>query len=68
MIYGPERADAAIRDGRFPEVYRSEIEEGRKMIRSRFSAAPAAVETYERALREQLEARRKELQESAEAL
>ena len=68
VIYSPERAEGAIRDGRFPELYRSEIEEGRKMIRSRFASAPAAVETYDRALRELLETRRKELQESAGAL
>lgn len=68
VIYSPERAEKAMREGRFAEMYRSEIEEGRKMIRSRFAAAPGAVETYDRCLRELIEARRKELQESAGAL
>ena len=68
VIYSPERAEKSIRNGQFPEAYRAEIEEGRKMIRSRFSSAPAAVETYERCLREMLDARRKELQEAAGAL
>ena len=68
MIYSPERAERAIREGRFVDLYRSEIEEGRKMIRSRFSGTSASVETYERSLKELLEARRRELQQSAEAL
>ena len=68
VIYAPEKADHAIVEGRFGEVYRTEIEEGRKMIRSRFSSAPAAVESYERALRELVDARRRELQRAAGAL
>jgi hypothetical protein len=65
VIYGPEKADRAIREGRFLEIYRAEVEDGRKIMRSRFSGATAAVETYERCLRELLEARQKELQEAA---
>jgi hypothetical protein len=68
VIYSPERADHAIREGRFPEVYRAEIEEGRKMIRSRFAGTSGAVEAYEASLQDLLEARRKELQEAASAL
>jgi hypothetical protein len=68
VIYGPEKADRAIREGQFKELYKVEIEEGRKMIRSRFSSSPTAVETFERVLLELLDARRKELEQSAIAL
>lgn len=68
VIYSPDRADKAILEGRFPEIYRAEIEEGRKMIRSRFQGTGAAVETYERALRELLDTRRRDLQKAAENL
>ena len=68
VIYGPDKADRAIREGRFLEIYRAEVEDGRKMMRSRFPGATAAVETYERCLRELLELRQKELQEAAGSL
>lgn len=68
VIYSPERADKAIREGKFPEVYRAEIEEGRKMIRTRFPGSEAAVESYDRSLQDLLDVRRKELQEAASAL
>ena len=68
VIYGPDKADRAIREGRFLEIYRGEVEDGRKMMRSRFPGAAAAVETYERCLRELLELRQKDLQEAAGSL
>jgi cytochrome P450 len=68
VIYSPDRADQAIREGAFAEVYRAEVEEGRKMIRTRFPNASNAVETYEACLRDLIEARRKELQTTANAL
>lgn len=68
VIYSPERADKAIREGCFPEVYRAEIEEGRKMIRTRFPGSSGAVEAYERSLQDLVDSRRKELQEAASAL
>lgn len=62
VIYGPEKADKAIREGRFAQSYKTEIEEGKKMIRSRFpSDTTAAVETFLRCLDELLDARKKEL-------
>ena len=68
VIYSPDRADQAIRDGRFPEVYKAEIDEGRRMIRSRFPGTSEALQTYERSLQDLLEARRKELQEAPQVL
>jgi hypothetical protein len=63
VIYGPEKADKAIRQGRFAESYKTEIEEGRKIIRSRFPSDTAgALQTFQRCLEELLEARKKELQ------
>ena len=62
VIYGPEKADKAIMQGRFAESYKKEIEEGRKIIRSRFTSdTAAALETFQRCLDELLEARKKEL-------
>jgi hypothetical protein len=62
VIYGPEKADKAIRQGRFAEAFKTEIEEGRKIIRSRFSSDTAsALGTFQRCLEELLEARKKEL-------
>ena len=61
-IYGPEKADKAILQGKFAESYKTEIEEGRKIIRSRFSSnSTAALDTFQRCLDELLEARKKEL-------
>ena len=61
-IYGPEKADKAIRAGRFAESFKTEIEEGKKIIRSRFpSDTAAALDTFQRCLDELLEARKKEL-------
>ena len=68
VIYSPDRADKAIRDGKFPDVYRAEIEEGRKMIRMRFPSASSAVDIYEKCLNDLLETRRKELQQATTAL
>ena len=63
VIYGPEKADKAIRQGRFAESYKVEIEEGKKIIRARFpSDTASALETFQRCLDELLEARKKELQ------
>ena len=65
VIYGPEKADKAILQGRFEESYKREIEEGRKIIRSRFSSdTTAALETFKRCLDEILEARKKEINAS----
>lgn len=63
VIYGPEKADKAIRQGRFAESYKTEIEEGKKIIRARFpSDTPAALATFQKCMEELLEARKKELQ------
>src|SRR5262245_66265118 len=62
VIYGPEKADKAIRQGRFMESFKMELEEGRKIIRARFPADTAsALAIFERCLEELLEARKKEL-------
>jgi hypothetical protein len=61
-IYGRRRPTRpSSRDGsRSP--YKTEIEEGRKIIRSRFASnSAAALETFQRCLDELLEARKKEL-------
>ena len=61
VIYGPDKAEKAIREGRFADLYKAEIEEGRKMIRSRFPQLPSAVEVFEASLAELLKSRQKEL-------
>jgi predicted Zn finger-like uncharacterized protein len=70
VIYGPEKAERAIREGKFTELYRLEIEEGRKMVRSRFpgAATAAALAAFEASLKDLLDSRRKELMEASVAL
>ncbi len=68
VIYSPAKAEKAIRDGKFLALYRNEVEEGRKMIRTRFPGNSAALSAFEQSLNELLEARRKELTEAAVAL
>lgn len=68
VIYGPEKADAAIREGRFLELYRAQVNEGRKMVRGRFPDKPNSGETFDRLLQELLDNRRRELTDAAVAL
>lgn len=61
VLYNPDRSEAAVRDGRFVQEFRVELEEGRRLIAERFPGLPNAAETYRRAVQEWVEARRRVL-------
>jgi DNA-binding response OmpR family regulator len=60
-LYYPERCEAAVREGRFQDEFRVELEEGRRLIADRFPDSRRAAEIYIRAVSEWVEERQRAL-------
>jgi CheY-like chemotaxis protein len=60
-LYYPERCESAVREGRFQDEFRVELEEGRRLIADRFPGWASAAEIYLRAVGEWVEERQRVL-------
>ncbi len=58
LVYYPERCETAVREGRFVQEFRVELEEGRRLVTERFAGLPQVAEIYRRAVHGWAEERR----------
>jgi CheY-like chemotaxis protein len=58
LVYYPERCETAVREGRFVQEFRVELEEGRRLVTERFAGLPQVAEIYRRAVHDWAEERR----------
>ena len=58
LVYYPDRCETAVREGRFVQEFRVELEEGRRLVAERFAGLSQVAEIYKRAVRDWAEERR----------